>query len=140
MDNIIGEPPISSPHSQVRFTSCTSKINRDINDAANGVGKCVVIIMDVIEAIPDYALKKYNFQHFTVPSSVRTIGEGAFSCCKHIESIVILNFTTVIAKKVFYRTLFKKSVFIPDSVTSIGRMAFENCTNLTSITLLFRLR
>ena len=44
--------------------------------------------------------------------SVTGIGEGAFSYCDGLTSIVI-----------------------PDSVTSIGRYAFSNCNNLTSVTI-----
>ncbi len=48
----------------------------------------------------------------TIPSSVTSIGERAFSNCSSLIS-----------------------VSIPSSVTSIGRNAFSNCSSLTSITI-----
>ena len=48
----------------------------------------------------------------TIPDSVTTIGEWAFSGCKSLTSVTI-----------------------PDSVTRIGKGAFFNCNSLTSVTI-----
>lgn len=42
-----------------------------------------------------------NFKNITIPDSVDTIGEGAFSNCKNLESIELQNKITKIAKKYF---------------------------------------
>jgi len=49
--------------------------------------------------------------NFTIPSSVTSLGYGAFSSCTNLTAITI-----------------------PASVTSIGQYVFEGCTDLTSIT------
>ncbi len=48
----------------------------------------------------------------TIPNSVTSIGDGAFSDCSGLTSVTI-----------------------PDSVTSIGDYAFSSCTGLTSVTI-----
>ena len=69
-----------------------------------------------IEKIPSYLF--YNSSNLnsltsiTIPDSVTTIGEGAFSGCTGLTSMTI-----------------------PDSVTTIGGGAFEDCTNLETITI-----
>lgn len=50
--------------------------------------------------------------HFTIPDSVKTIGERAFDGCTGLKSITI-----------------------PDSVTIIEEAAFLTCTSLTTITV-----
>jgi hypothetical protein len=49
---------------------------------------------------------------YTIPSSVTTVGYGAFEDCAKLTGVTI-----------------------PDSVTSIGELAFTYCTGLTSITI-----
>ena len=51
-----------------------------------------------------------NMREITLPSSVTSIGDKAFSCCLHLQEITL-----------------------PSSVTSIGRRAFTYCSNLREI-------
>ena len=53
-----------------------------------------------------------KLRNITIPNSITSIGENAFSCCLELTSITI-----------------------PDSVTSIGPDAFGGCSNLESVTL-----
>ena len=93
---------------------------------------------------------------FTVPDSVGTIGDFAFSDCKSVRSVTIPDTVSSIGEYAFYRcsvlsnvtilnniTEIKKSTFawcpslnkikIPDSVVSIGENAFYMCSGLTEI-------
>ena len=63
----------------------------------------------------------------TFPSSVTSIGYGAFYNCKGLTSITIPNSITSIGKSAFYGCTGLTSITIPNSVTSIGNYAFSGC-------------
>ena len=70
----------------------------------------------------------------TIPDSVTTIGESAFSGSS-LTSVNIPDSVTTIGNSAFYGCTSLTSVTIPDSVTTIGNCAFYECTSLTSITI-----
>ena len=71
----------------------------------------------------------------TIPNSVTTIGNYAFEYCSSLTSVTIPNSVTTIGKSVFYGCDSLTNVTIPDSVTTIGNYAFEDCSSLTSVTI-----
>ena len=79
-----------------------------------------------------YAVGKSNAS-FTIPDSVTSIGNGAFSNCTSLTSIEIPDSVTNIGTSAFKDCSSLTSVVIGDSVTSIGNQAFYRCTSLTSI-------
>ena len=79
-----------------------------------------------------YIAKETNY---TIPNSVTTIGEGAFSYCKSLISINIPNSVTTIGEEAFGGCEFLVNINIPNSVTTIGRGAFGRCDYLTSINI-----
>ena len=72
---------------------------------------------------------------YTIPNSVTSIGDSAFSDCDSLTSITIPNSVTNIGDSAFYRCTGLNSSTIGNSVTSIGDSAFYLCTGLTSITI-----
>ena len=62
-----------------------------------------------------------------------SIGDGAFSGCSGLTSIIIGNGVTSIGKYAFCECSSLTSIIIPNSVTSIGESAFWGCSGLTSI-------
>ena len=72
-------------------------------------------------------------KHFTIPDSVTSIGDDAFSGCESLTSIEIPDSVTSIGEGAFVYCSSLTSIVIPDSVTSIGHYAFQNCRSLTSI-------
>jgi len=72
---------------------------------------------------------------FTIPNSVTSIGQGAFSSCESLTSVTIPNSVTSIGNTAFSSCESLTSITIPDSVTSIGNYAFYLCDNLTSVTI-----
>ena len=72
---------------------------------------------------------------YVIPSSVTSIGNNAFTCCKNLTSVTIPDSVTSIAYGVFQVCTSLMSVTIPDSVTSIGKFAFSYCTSLTNVTI-----
>ena len=74
-------------------------------------------------------------ENITIPISVTSISNSAFSYCKNLTSVTIPDSVTSIGSYAFYYCSSLESVTIPDSVTSIGDYAFSWCTNLTSVTI-----
>ena len=70
---------------------------------------------------------------YTIPNSVTTIGESAFSDCRSLTSITIPNSVTTLGAYVFQSCRSLTSVEFPNSVTSIGNSAFDNCSSLKDV-------
>ena len=68
-------------------------------------------------------------------STFTSIGNGAFSGCSNLASIIIPNSVTSIETSAFDGCTSLTGVTIPSSVTSIERFAFDGCTSLTGITV-----
>ena len=71
----------------------------------------------------------------TIPNSVTEIGEGAFSGCSSIESLMLPESVTVIGQYAFHGCSCLESITIPDSVTEIGEGSFWRCSSLVNITI-----
>ena len=71
----------------------------------------------------------------TIPDSVVSIGDSAFSWCKSLTSLTIPDSVTSISNGAFYKCKHLTSLTIPNSVTSIGDSAFWDCSSLTSLTI-----
>ena len=72
---------------------------------------------------------------YTIPNSVTSIGDRAFSGCTGLTSITIPNSVTSIGSSAFVACTRLTSITIPNSVITIGSWAFSNCTGLTSVTI-----
>ena len=69
-------------------------------------------------------------QNTTIPNSVTSIGDWAFSSCSGLTSITIPNSVTSIGYAAFDGCRSLTSVTIPNSVTSIGKYAFDGVLNI----------
>ncbi|MDE6715071.1 MAG: leucine-rich repeat domain-containing protein, partial [Muribaculaceae bacterium] len=72
---------------------------------------------------------------YSIPNSVQTIGNYAFSGCDGLTSVTIPNSVTTIGEAAFRNCSGLTSVTIPNSVTTIGDNAFSGCSGLTSIVI-----
>lgn len=91
----------------------------------------------------------------TIPSTVTSIGQSAFSDCgglstvegldfvtnigqyafcrTHISTLVFSNRLTTIGEQIFENNRYLTNITIPSSVTSIGKETFEGCVNLQHV-------
>ena len=81
-----------------------------------------------------YAIGKTDTS-FTIPDSVTTIDDYAFSSCDNLTSVTIPDSVTTIGDQAFHECSNLTEITIPDSVTTIGNAAFGECSNLTSVTI-----
>ena len=72
---------------------------------------------------------------YTIPDSVTSIGNAAFSSCTSLTNITLGNNITCIEDYTFEYCDSLTSVTIPDNVTSVGFAAFRWCGSLTSVTI-----
>ena len=69
----------------------------------------------------------------TIPNSVTSIGNSAFSGCSGLTSITIPNSVTSIGNSAFSGCSGLTSITIPTGVTSIGNYVFRDCSGLTTL-------
>ena len=77
----------------------------------------------------------YSLSEIVIPSSVTSIGDGAFSFCRSLSEIVIPSSVTSIGDSAFYGCRSLSEIVIPSSVTSIGNWAFSGCDSLSEIVI-----
>ena len=70
-----------------------------------------------------------------VPQGIKSIGNGAFSCCHNLTSITLPQGVESIGNEAFAWCKALTSITLPQGVKSIGNKAFYKCKALTSITL-----
>ena len=72
---------------------------------------------------------------YTIPSSVTSIGDGAFYNCSALETVTFGDNSklVIIGNEAFYNCSNLTSIKIPSSVIFIGSSAFSNCSNLSSV-------
>ena len=110
------------------FTSCSSLVEFKGKFAADG-GRCLIKDNTLI------AYANASGTTYTIPDSVTTIGDSAFSGCFNLTSITIPDSVTTIGGYAFNSCNRLTSVTIGDSVTTIGDYAFRYCSSLTSVTI-----
>ncbi len=140
------------------FLGCSSISSITIPDSVTNIGTCAFHFCGSLTNITvDENNKNYSSQdgvlfskdkttlikcpagnertEYTIPDSVTSIGDQAFSWCSILTSMTIPNSVTSIGDNAFSGCIGLTSITIPDSVTKIGQSAFSWCDSLASITI-----
>ena len=89
-----------------------------------------------VTSIGDYAFTSCeNLTSITIPESVTSLGLGAFYGCSSLTNITIPGSVTSLSNSVFNGCTKLSNITIPSSVTHIGSSAFQACFDITSITI-----
>ena len=88
-----------------------------------------------IKRIGPYAFAWSKITEMTIPNTVTSIGDNAFTACYDLSSLTIPDSVTVIEEYAFEYCSGLKELVIPDSVTSIGDRAFCFCRDLKKATI-----
>ena len=144
---IKGESIINIPNNEIWYTPNLSYADRVITPSATAVfganivsntyenGKGIIKFDGDVTLIGENAFISTSLTSITIPNSVTSIGNYAFSGCQSLTSVTIGNRVTSIGYAAFDNCSSLTSVTIPDSVTSIGGSAFLGCRSLTSVTI-----
>ena len=81
------------------------------------------------------SFRNQNIKSYVIPSSVTSIDDSAFSCCRSLSEIVIPSSVTSIDDSAFSCCRSLSEIVIPSSVTSIGDWAFSCCRSLSEIVI-----
>ena len=101
----------------------------------NGTLLTELTIPNSVTSIGDWAFSGCSsLTNVTIPNSVTSIGYCAFHECYALTSITIPNSVTTIGDAAFSRCNLT-NIIIPNSVTTIGEHAFYKCFSLTSVTI-----
>jgi hypothetical protein len=92
-------------------------------------------VSGTVTALGDGAFSGSGLTSITIPSSVTSIGEGAFGSCIGLTNVAIPGSVTSLADEVFRACSGLTSITIPSSVTNIGDWAFWGCSGLTSLAI-----
>ena len=76
-----------------------------------------------------------NLTSITLPDSVTSIGDSAFRGCASLTNITISDNVTILETGTFRSCESLTNITIPDSVTTIEKWVFDNCTSLTNVTI-----
>lgn len=116
------------------FDSCSGLMSINVN--SGNMRYCSVdgVLFDkACTKLVQYPIGKKGSE-YVIPSTVITIGEGAFISSTNLHTITIPESVTTIGLGAFMDCTSLGMITIPQSVTSLAKYSFYGCTGLKSVT------
>jgi hypothetical protein len=96
-----------------------------------------ITIPGSVTSIEEYAFSGCHYlTSITIPGSVTSIGFQAFGYCSNLNSVTILHGVTSIKEGAFYDCTSLIDIWLPDSLTNIELGAFYLCDSLSARTVI----
>ncbi len=92
------------------------------------------ILLNRVSSVGSYAFHATRLTALTIPDSVTSLGEGAFSSNGALATLSIGHGLASLPTSAFSGSTLLSSVHIPANITYIGQMAFYECYTLSSVT------
>lgn len=140
--------PLFTPTISDMMTSGDLKYRYSLEDGTAEIYDCTVYepyedetdvtIPSELDGHTVTAIGKWSFyssavKNVTIPNTVTSIGENAFSFCLYLTNITIPGGVKRIENNTFDSCFVLSEITIPSDVTSIGRNAFFGCNSLTDV-------
>lgn len=126
----------TSDYSKSRNSAISNSVIYDENSKESDYHNASEItIQEGVTIIERETFMGCRMEKITIPSSVTTIREYAFSNCKNLKEITIPSSVTAIVNGAFQYCTSLTSVNIEGSLTYLGAYTFLNCTNLKSVNI-----
>jgi hypothetical protein len=126
-------PSSVSSIGSLAFEYCTGLTSINVDDSNTTYSSSDGVLFNINKSTLICYPSSKTGTTYTIPSSVTSIDNYAFSYCSGLTSITIPSSITSIGNYAFSYCTGLTSITIPSSVTSIGSYAFYNCNGLTSI-------
>ena len=95
----------------------------------------VIELPQGVANICDHAFDSCALREVTLPASVKTIGDFAFSYCGDLSKLTLSKGLESIGRGAFYRCTALQDLTIPEGVTGLGDDAFAYCTALKGLSI-----
>ena len=93
-----------------------------------------ITIPDTVKTIQNYAFSQcIKLENLVIPNSVQSFGDYCFKDCDSLQNIVIPDSVTSIGYAAFWGCESLNTVTIPKSITTLEGATFHKCTSLTTI-------
>lgn len=130
ISQISGQTESSEPVEPAKLTALSSSADFEMEGTTlvryNG-SDTIVTVPEGVEHIGSRAFSEKKVTSVTLPGSLISIGDSAFSYCQKLREITIPEGCTSIGASAFYGNWALTKAVVPDSVVSIGDAAFSYC-------------
>lgn len=104
------------------------------NSIPNRTNKLSITLLDGLTYIAPFAFYYTDIENITIPASVTSLGQGAFSECKYLQTITFNgNNISEFPDILFNDCMALTEISIPEGVWEIGESVFKDCSALRKI-------